>query len=390
MGSLFHQRPTRAEIDLGAIEHNLGELRRLLGPDVRIMAVVKADGYGHGAVEVARVALEAGASWLGVAFIDEGAALRREGITAPILLLGHTDPADTPLLFEYCLRPTICDLKTAQLFNEEFLSLGRSWPVHLKIDTGMGRIGVAAAESGELITALSHLPGLELEGIFTHLSSADDEEGAAFTAGQLRLFENAAAGARERGVTVPLYHAANSAAALLYPQSRYNLVRIGIALYGYYPSPWVQQQTAARLQPAMSLKSKIVFLKEVPPRTPLSYGRTYHTADSATIATVPVGYGDGYHRGLSNCGRVLVRGQRAPVVGRICMDQTMIDVSRIKGAAPGDEVILYGGRGPERIAVEEVAGLLGTINYELLCSIGKRVPRSYIRPGQRAAGQADD
>ncbi|NLA12077.1 MAG: alanine racemase [Firmicutes bacterium] len=379
MGSPFHQRPTRAEIDLDCIEHNLNELCRLLGPDVAIMAVVKADGYGHGAVEVARVVLEAGASWLGVALIDEGAALRRAGIDAPILLLGHTDPADSPQLLEYRLTPTVCDLETAGLFSRYFSSRSRRWPVHLKIDTGMGRLGVSPAESIELMDVLSRLPGLELEGVFTHLSSADDEAGAAYTAEQLSLFESALAGAGERGVHPPLCHAANSAAALLYPQSRYNLVRIGIALYGYYPSPWVQQKAAVKLEPAMLLKSKISFLKKVPPQTPLSYGRTFHTAKDTVVATVSAGYADGYQRALSNRGEVLVRGRRAPVVGRICMDQLMIDVSGIEGAAPGDEVILYGGRGPEHIAVEEVAALLGTINYELLCNVGTRVPRSHIR-----------
>lgn len=386
MSSLFYQRPTRAEIDLDHIEHNLDELRRLLGPEVGIMAVVKADGYGHGAVEVARVALQAGVSSLGVAFIDEGAALRRAGITAPILLLGFTDPADTPLLLEYRLMPTLFDLETARSFSRFFSDRGQCWPVHLKIDTGMGRIGVSPAESVEFMAKISRLPGLKLEGVFTHLSSADEEKGEDCTAGQLRLFENVITGARERGIAPPVCHAANSAAALLYPRSRCDLVRIGIALYGYYPSPWVQEKAAVRLLPAMSLKSKIIFLKEVPPRTPLSYGRTYYTAGRSTIATVPVGYADGYHRGLSNCGQVLVHGRRAPVVGRICMDQMMVDVSRIKNVAPGDEVILYGGRGPERISVEEVAGLLGTINYELLSNIGKRVPRSYIRHGRQVEG----
>lgn len=381
MSSLSHLRPTRAEINLDKIEHNLSEFRRLLGPDVQIMAVVKADGYGHGAVEVARVALRAGASSLGVAYIDEGAALRRAGIKVPILLLGYTDPADASALMEYRLTPALFDLETARLLSRSFSEQGKRWPVHLKIDTGMGRIGISPAESVEFMVTLSHLPGLKLEGVFTHLSSADEEEGGAYTAGQLRLFEGVMAGARERGIFPSVYHAANSAAAMLYPQSRYNLVRIGISLYGCYPSPWLQKRTTVELQPAMSLKSKIVYLKEVPPQTPLGYGRTYRTAKKSTIATVPVGYADGYHRSLSNRGEVLVRGRRAPVVGRICMDQMMIDVSHIGGVAPGDEVVLYGSQGPERIAVEEVARLLGTINYELLCHVGKRVPRCYLRQG---------
>lgn len=382
MSLLSHPRPTRAEINLDKIEHNLNEFRRLLGPDVQIMAVVKADAYGHGAVEVARAALRAGASSLGVAFIDEGAALRQSGIKAPILLLGYTDPADTPALIEYRLTPALFDLETARLFSRNFSEQGKCWPVHLKIDTGMGRIGISPAESVEFMDTLSRLPGLKLEGVFTHLSSADEEEGGAYTTGQLRLFEGVMAAARKRGIYPAVYHAANSAAAMIYPQSRYNMVRIGISLYGCYPSPWLQQRAVVKLQPAMLLKSKIVYLKEVPPQTPLGYGRTYHTTRKSTIATVPTGYADGYHRSLSNRGEVLVRGRRAPVVGRICMDQMMIDVSHIEGAALGDEVVLYGSQGPERIDVEEVASLLGTINYEVLCNVGKRVPRCYLKQGR--------
>jgi alanine racemase len=378
----LHRSPTRAEIDLDSIEHNLGEIRRLLGPAVKIMAVVKADGYGHGAVAVARAALGAGASSLAVASLDEGLVLRRAGITAPVLLLGFTDPADASLLMEHRLTPTLFGLEAARRLSRSFASEGRCCPVHLKIDTGMGRLGVSPGEALELITAFSHLPGLRLEGLFTHLSSADEEEGRAFTGEQLRLFEAVLNAARERGLAPPLCHAANSAAALLYPQSRYNLVRIGIALYGCYPSPWVRQQSTVKLKPALSLKSEIIYMKKVPAGTALSYGRIYCTKRESIIATVPAGYADGYCRSLSNRGEALVCGRRVPVVGRICMDQLLLDVSSVKSATLGDEVTLYGGQGPQRIAVEEMAGLLGTINYELLCNIGKRVPRRYLRRGQ--------
>lgn len=378
----LHRSPTRAEIDLDSIEHNLNEICRLLGPEVKIMAVVKADGYGHGAVAVAQAALGAGASSLAVASLSEGLALRRAGITAPVLLLGFTDPADASLLMEHRLTPALFDLTAARHLSSRFVKEGRRCPVHLKIDTGMGRLGLSPTESLELIAAFSRLPGLYLEGIFTHLSSADEEEGRTFTAEQLRLFEGVLAAARKRGLAPPLCHAANSAAALIYPQSRYNLVRIGISLYGYHPSPWVQRQSAIELKPALTLKSEVVFLKKVPPGTALSYGRIYCTEGEAIIATVPIGYADGYRRSLSNRGEVLIRGRRVPVVGRICMDQLMIDVSSVKDVAPGDEVILYGGQGPQRLALEEVAGLLGTMNYELLCNIGGRVPRRYFRRGR--------
>lgn len=384
MSCLHLLRPTWAEINLDHIEHNVKEILQLLGPAVQIMAVVKADGYGHGALETARVALGAGASSLGVALLEEGLELRRAGIEAPILLLGCTDPGAVPLLLKHNLTPALLEPEKARCFSDRAVALGAVLPVHLKVDTGMGRLGVHPAAAAEFIAAVSSLPGLKLSGFFTHLSSADEDSGEAraYTAGQLRLFDGAVKAAREQGIFPPLCHAANSAAALLYPQSRYNLVRVGISLYGCYPAAWMQERTAVKLRPAMSLKSKIVFLKEVPPQTMLSYGRTYCTASRSAIATVPIGYADGYQRRLSNCGQVLVRGMRAPVAGRICMDQTLIDVSRIKGAAEGDEVVLYGSQGSESITVEEVAHLLGTINYELLCNVGKRMPRCYTRRGQ--------
>ncbi len=386
MSPVSHLRPTRAEINLDNIGHNVSEFRRLLGPDVQIMAVVKADGYGHGSVEVARAARQAGGSCLAVALVEEALELRRAGIEVPVLLLGCTDPADVPLLLKHNLTPALFDLEKAKLFSSRCASVEKPLPVHLKIDTGMGRIGVRPADAAGFIAAVSRLPGLKLEGIFTHLSSADedDDSAKAYTAGQLQLFDGVIAAAREKGIFPPVCHAANSAAALLFPQSRYNLVRIGISLYGCYPAPWMQNHAAVKLRPAMSLKSKIVFIKEVPPQTPLSYGRTYRTAERSIIATVPIGYADGYHRRLSNRSEVLVRGRRAPVIGRICMDQMMIDVSRIEGAAEGDEVVLYGIQESERITVEEVAQLLGTINYELLCNVGKRVPRCYLRRGRFA------
>lgn len=382
------QRPTRAEINLENIGHNVREFRRLLGPDVQIMAVVKADGYGHGAVETARKALRSGASRLGVALLEEGIELRRAGVEAPVLLLGYTDPAAVPLLLRYRLTPTLTGLEQARLFSGSSVARGGTLPVHLKIDTGMGRIGVCPGEAAAFIDDVSRLPGLKLEGIFTHLSSADEdsEEARAYTAGQLRLFDDITAAARQRGIALPLCHAANSAAAVLFPRSRCNMIRLGISLYGCYPAPWMKNGTPVKLRPALSLKSRIVFLKEIPAQTHISYGRSYCTTAASTIATVPIGYADGYSRRLSNIGEVLVRGRRAPIAGRICMDQMMIDVSGIKGAATGDEVVLYGNQGPGSITVEEVAQLLGTINYELLCNVGKRVPRCYLEREGTAEG----
>jgi alanine racemase len=377
---LFPLRPTWVEINLDHIRHNLEQFQRHLGPQVQIMVVVKADGYGHGAVEVARAALSAGASSLAVAMPDEGIELRRAGIEAPVLLLGYTEPDHAPLLRKYRLTPVLYQLETARAISGWFGERGEILPVHVKVDTGMSRVGVPPGEAAEFISALSGLPGLRLEGILTHFAAADEKD-SAYTEMQTEMFEGILAACRARGIEIPLVHAANSAAALQHPHSRYNLIRLGISLYGGYPSPLFDSDPL-RLRPALAFKSKIIFLKTVPPGTSVSYGCTYRTAKESLIATVPAGYADGYHRALSNTGEVLVRGRRAPVVGRICMDQFMADVSGVPGAAEGDEVVLYGCQGDERISVDEVAEKLGTINYEVLCSVGKRVPRLFLTQGR--------
>lgn len=374
-------RPTWAEIDLDSIGHNVDQFRQRLGPQVAIMAVVKADAYGHGALETAGAALEAGASHLAVAFPDEGIELRRAGVNAPILLLGYSGPEQLPVLIEHRLTPIVYDRETALALGKLASGLGASLPVHVKVDTGMGRVGVSPREAVDLITATAGLPGLDLEGIATHFAAADEEEGSSFTGEQISVFDGIIAACRQRGVAPALIHTANSAAAIAYPHSRYNMVRLGISMYGHFPGSWLKK-TGLSLRPALSFKSRIIFLKEVPAGTSISYGRTYHTTGKSLIATVAAGYADGYRRYLSNNMTVLVRGQRVPVVGRICMDQLMIDVSRVPGAARDDEVVLYGRQGGEEITVDEVAGALGTISHELLCAVGKRVPRVYLR-GER-------
>jgi alanine racemase len=379
-------RPTRAEIDLDCIGHNVNEFRRLLGPEVQIMAVVKAGGYGHGAVEAARAALAAGATALAVAFQEEGVELRCAGITAPVLLLGYTEPCQAPQLVEHHLTPVVFDWEAAEGLSRRLVGQGARLPVHVKVDTGMGRLGVAPGEAVEFAARVAALPGLALEGLLTHFAAADDDgEGAAFTETQLRRFDQVVAGCRQRGLAIAQIHAANSAAAAAYPRSRYNLVRLGLTLYGCYPAGWLEESAAVRLQPVLAFKSRLVLVKDVPAGTPISYGCTYRTGRQAVIGTVPVGYADGYSRGLSNRGEVLVRGRRAPVVGRVCMDQFMVDLTDIPGAARGDEVVLYGRQGDEAIPVEAVAGALGTISYEVLCALGKRVPRVYLREGRVAA-----
>lgn len=374
-------RPTWAEIDLDCIEHNVNKFRQHLGPQVGIMAVVKADGYGHGAVEASTAALNAGASHLAVAFPDEGIELRRAGINAPVLLFGYSSPDCISELLEYRLTPIIYDRETAEALGRRAAGLGARLPVHVKVDTGMGRVGASPGDAVELITTIAGTPGLGLEGVTTHFASADEEEDGSFTVQQLSLFDGIIEACRERGIEPALLHAANSAAAMAYPRSRYNMIRLGIAMYGHYPGSWLKKGTL-NLRAALSFKSSIIFLKEVPAGTPISYGRTFYTSGKSLIATVPAGYADGYRRHLSNSMTVLIKGRRAPVVGRICMDQLMIDASRIPGVSRGDEVVLYGRQDGEEIAVEEVAGVLGTISYELLCAVGKRVPRIYLRGGR--------
>lgn len=380
MNPLFPLRPTWVEINLDHIRHNLKQFQRHLGPQLQIMAVVKADGYGHGAVEVARALISAGASSLAVAMPDEGIELRRAGLEASVLLLGYTNPDHAPLLLKYRLTPVLYHLEAARVLSGWFSERGETLQVHVKVDTGMGRVGVAPGEAAEFISVVSELPGLKLEGVLTHFAAADEKE-TAFTDEQIEKFERILAACRARGIEISVRHAANSAAALQHPRSRFNLIRLGISLYGCYPSPHFEGDPL-RLRPALSFKSKIILCKTVPPGTPVSYGCTYRTKKQSLIATVPAGYADGYNRMLSNAGEVLVRGWRAPVVGRICMDQFMVDVTRVPGAAEGDEVVLYGRQGDEEISVDEVADKLGTINYELLCTVGKRVPRLYLSGGR--------
>jgi len=373
----FAARPAWAEINLDHIAYNVTRFREVIGPGKKIMAVVKADGYGHGAVAVAETALESGADCLAVAFVEEGIELRRAGIKAPVLLLGFTDPVRFPALVEYGLTPTVFELGTALTLSRSAVERGVVLPIQLKIDTGMGRIGLLPDEAVEVIRQTAKLPGLRIEGLLTHLAAADETD-PSYTVEQLLLFKRIVDRCRKSGIEIPLLHAANSAGAIYHPASRYGLIRLGISLYGYYPSAKRGDEPVSLL-PALSFKSRIVYVKKVPEGTAISYGCTYRTAAEAVIATVPVGYADGYSRLLSNRGEVLVRGVRAPIVGRVCMDHLMIDVTHIPAVMSGDEVVLYGRQGGEEITVEEVASHTGTIHYELLCSIDKRVPRLYFR-----------
>ena len=378
-----------AEIDLKAIANNVKELRGITQPGARLMAVVKADGYGHGAVEVARCALQNGASFLGVARIEEGIQIRKAGITVPILVFGYTRPYRAGDLLHYGLTQSVSTAETARELSEVAESLVAKIKIHLKVDTGMGRLGLLpqnfksnhpAKINPDTIAetlAVADLNGLELEGIFTHFASADSAD-KTYAEYQLELFLNYLKHLQKAGLKPPLTHAANSGAVIDMPRSHLDLVRPGIAIYGLYPSDEVDRQRIT-LKPAMVLKSLIIQLKKVPAGFNVSYGSTYTTQQPTTIATVPIGYADGLNRLLSSRGQMLVGGQRVPIVGRVCMDLAMLDVGNVKNVQMGDEVVVFGPQGNETLTVDEMAATLDTINYEIVTGISARVPRVYLK-----------
>ncbi|HHU31434.1 MAG: alanine racemase [Zhaonellaceae bacterium] len=369
-------RPVWAEIDLKAIDHNLNEVKRVISPSTDMMAIVKANGYGHGAVQVAERAVKAGAVYLGVALLQEAIELRKHGITTPILILGYTSEEDYKLLVKYQITQGIYQLTQAEILNEIAKSQGVKAKVHVKIDTGMGRLGFSVQESVEAIEKIAKLSHVELEGVFSHLAMSDAKD-KSYTYLQLEKFIKISQKLEQAGLDIKYKHLANSGGIIDLPETHFNLVRPGIILYGLYPSEEVDR-TKIRLKQAMSFKTQISYVKEVPKGTSISYGCTYTTTRTSRIATLPLGYADGYSRLLSNRGMVLVGGKRVPVVGKICMDQFMIDVTEVENVKPGDEVVLFGSQGQEFLSVEEIAELIGTINYEVLCMVSYRVPRRYV------------
>ena len=369
----YHQeliRPVWAEIDRAALRHNMREIRRVIGPVVQQMAVVKAEAYGHGGIEVARIALQSGASWLGVALPEEGIALRDAGLTAPILVF-----APLQVFLEYNLTPTVCMLEPVVALARLAVKRGQSAAVHVKVDTGMGRIGVAYPETVKFVKKLALIPGIKVDGLYSHLATAD-QANKQYAELQAKRFHDIVERLNIAGLLPENVHLANSAASLEMPQTHYRMVRTGIILYGLYPSSEVDQSKIA-LQPVFSLKAKVIHVKKVPAGTGISYGQRYHTACEATIATLPVGYADGWTRRLSSRAEVLIGGKRYPIVGAICMDQCMVDLGKDE-VEIGAEVVLIGQQGKERITADELAEKLGTINYEITCMIGDRVPRIYV------------
>lgn len=366
-----------AEVSTLAIRHNYREVMGVLPKDMELMAIIKADGYGHGAIEVAKILQEEGASRFAVAIAKEGEELREEGITSPILVLGYTPPVDIKGLIENNLTQTVFSYEMAKFISEEAKKLNKTVNVHIKVDTGMGRIGfLSDPQSIEEIKKIAELPHINMEGIFTHFATSDEED-TTYTKHQMSIFRGFLKELHEVGIEIPIVHAANSAATMVHERTWFNLVRAGIILYGYYPSDYLKD-TKINLMPAMTLKTQVVHVKELPAGHYISYGREYCTKQKTKIATIPIGYADGYARKMSNKGRVLIRGQYANVVGRICMDQFMVDVSHIKDVAIGDEVVVFGKQGENTIPIEELAQITETINYEVMCMIGKRVPRIYV------------
>ncbi len=374
----------RAEIDLAAVVHNVCELRRITSPSAQLMIAVKANAYGHGAVPIARTVIQNGADSLAVARVEEGLELRRAGIGAPILILGYTSARWADTLLAEQLVPTIFSLENARDLSAAATAQKRSIPVHVKIDTGMGRLGIPCdtlrvQDSGEAIReilAISQLPGLSIKGLYTHFATADHRD-KAYAHRQFDRFLALTATLESNGMTLPLLHTANSGAIIDMPRTHLDLVRAGISVYGLYPSGDVEQDRID-LKPALELKSKIIHLKQVPAGTKISYGCTWEAPAATTIATIPAGYGDGFNRRLSNCGQVLVHGQRAPLVGRVCMDLSMIDVGLIENVAVGDDVVLVGQQGDDVITADEVADQLDTINYEIVTALTSRVERIYF------------
>lgn len=381
MGFLRQFRSCWAEIDLNAIEHNMKEIRRIVNPNSKIAAIIKADAYGHGSVRVAQSALMSGAEILTVSALDEALELRQAGILAPILILGYSEPIYAPFLVEHEITQTVFNYEAAKAISDAAVTLHKLAKVHIKIDSGMGRIGFLPNEKSYAeIERISQLPNLEIEGIFTHFSSADETD-KAYTHMQYHRFREAIDALKARGVEIPIVHCANSAAIIDFPEYHCDMVRAGIIIYGVRPSDEVDYKKI-NLVPAMSVKARISNIKFLPANEAISYGRKYITTKEQKIATIPIGYADGYSRRLSNKSSVLINGQKAPIIGNICMDQCMVDVTDIQGDIKvGDEVVLFGSQGDKSISVEELAAMLDTIPYEILCDIGRRLPRLYVRNG---------
>jgi len=363
-------RPTWAEVDLGNLAHNFFEIKKLLSSDIKILVTVKADAYGHGLIPVSRRLISCGVDYLGVASIDEGIRLRQAGINCPVLVLGVILKKDIGPLFRYDLVPTVCSMEFARALNKRAKSLGKRIKVHIKVDTGMGRLGVLQKDAFKLVRDADKLKYVNIEGLFTHFAFADMDKD--FTLYQIKIFNSLIKKLNNEGISIPVLHAANSIGVINFKEGHFNMVRPGLVIYGLSPVA----KLSLKLKPVLSLKTKIIYYKRVPKGYGISYGHDYITPRQTTIVNLPLGYGDGYPRNLSNRAPVLIRGKVFRVSGKICMDQIMVDVGGTK-VRIGDEVVLIGSQGKNKITAEELAGLSGTIPYEIVCGLGNRIPRLY-------------
>ena len=371
----------QANINLDNICNNVKKARKLIADGTKIMAIIKADGYGHGAVPIAKV-LEDYVEAYGIAILEEGIELRKAGVKKPILILGYTPEQMCRELVHYDIMPAVFSYKMAKIISEEGIRQNKIVKVHIKLDTGMSRIGFSLTEDSiHEIQKISQLPNIQIDGCFSHFAKADEKD-KSFTYIQLERFEEFVKKLEDNGILIPVKHISNSAGIIEFPEANKDMVRIGISTYGLYPSEEVDKDRHV-LEPAMEIKACISFLKELDPGVGIGYGGTFVTQKKTKVATIPVGYGDGYPRALSGKGRVLIRGCSAPILGRVCMDQFMVDVTDIPDVKEGDVVTLVGKDQKECITVEELANLAGSFNYEFVCDVGKRIPRVYYYDGKK-------
>ena len=373
-----------AKIDLDAIAYNMEQMKQNIRPETKVMAVIKADGYGHGAVQIAEMMERWNYIWgFAVATLDEAVVLRTEGIQKPILVLGCVFPDQYMEMLKHEIRMNIYTEEMAESISRMAAREGKTAYMHIKLDTGMSRLGFGINEqSAETIKRISKMPNVNMEGIFTHFTKADEKD-KSFTKTQIQEFVWMTERLKEKNVRFTYEHCSNSAGIIDVPEANFDIVRAGISTYGLYPSEEVDK-TNVKLKPALALKSHVAFVKEIERGTPVSYGGTFVAKEKMKIATIPVGYADGYPRSLSNKGYVLIRGKKAPILGRVCMDQFMVDVTQIEGVSFGDKVTMIGKDGNEILPVEVLSELSGRFNYEFVCDLGKRIPRVYVRDGKIA------
>jgi len=378
MGSIYR---VCAGIDLDALKYNVDGIKRCKAESAMLMGVIKADAYGHGAKVFAHELDRMGFDWFAVATADEGIELRRDGIEQPILVLGYSCEAQYPDMVQWEITPTIYSLDMAKAFDAAAEKAGKVANIHIKIDTGMSRIGFLPGEKSlDEIEKIHGLRHLRIQGMFTHFACADMRD-KTHVGHQIEKFRQMIDGVRQRGIPVEIFHCSNSASIMELPSEHMNLVRAGIILYGLYPSHEMEEERLP-LKPVMSLYSHVVHVKEVPEGVTVGYGATYVTRRPTRIGTIPVGYADGYPRILSNRASVLIRGRRAPIIGRVCMDQFMVDVTDMPEVSVGDVVTLIGRDGEETLSVEEISEMAGSFNYEFVCDVSRRVPRVYIKNGK--------